>query len=67
MNITSLKPAQEREYIKEIDFLKKSLVYVKRMDEIKPRRDELYERLKEAQDHKNKLKPKLDEYDKLLN
>lgn len=29
MNITSLKPAQEREYIKEIDFLKKSLTYVK--------------------------------------
>lgn len=66
MNITSLKPAQERDYIKEIDFLKKSLVYVKRMDEIKPKRDELYERMKEAQDHLNKIKPKLDEYSKLL-
>jgi len=34
MNITSLKPAQEKELIKEIDFLKRSLTYVKRLDEV---------------------------------
>lgn len=46
--------------------MKKSLTYVKRYDEIQPRRNELYDWLKEAKNHLDKIKPKIEEYGKLL-
>ena len=67
MNITSLKPKEEKELIKEIDFLKKSIVYVKWLDELLPKRDSLNTLRKEAQVHIDKLKPQMDEFDARLN
>ena len=48
MSTTSLRPDQEKEMHKEISFLRKSLSFVERLDTIKPRKDEAYDKKKAA-------------------
>lgn len=48
MHTSTLKPAEEKKLIKDLEFLKKSISYVKRLDEIKPKRDEAYDKQKSA-------------------
>lgn len=48
MSTTSLKPDEEKAVHKEISFLRKSLRFVERLDEIKPKKDEAYDKKKAA-------------------
>lgn len=66
MTTTSISAADERECHKEITFLKKSLEFVARMDDLLPRKDELHDEIKSVKPYIRKLRKQIYEYNQKL-
>jgi len=66
MSTTTLNPEEERKYLKEISFLRKSLSYVERLDAIKPKKDEAYSKKKAALGARKKFGPQIRAIDETL-